>query len=70
MFCRGVQFVFDSDKIWQVLALVLIAEGLLPFLSPRQWRSMFEQLLKMNDGQIRFIGLCAVLSGIVLFLVV
>ena len=54
----------DSNSIWLALAMVLIFEGLLPFLSPTRWRKAFEQVLKMNDGQIRFFGLCSVVLGV------
>ena len=50
-------------------ALLLIAEGLLPFLSPSSWRSVFERALQMTDGQIRFLGLLCLLGGVVLLLV-
>ena len=54
----------DSDSIWLALALVLVIEGLLPFLSPVRWRKAFEQVLKMSDGQIRFFGMCSVVLGL------
>ena len=57
----------DSDTLWAALALVLIFEGLFPFLSPKGWRQMFERIVKMHDGQIRFFGLCSILAGLVLF---
>ena len=50
-------------------ALLLIAEGLLPFLSPASWRCVFERALQMSDGQIRFLGLLSVLGGLLLLLV-
>ena len=50
-------------------ALLLIAEGLLPFLSPASWRSVFERALQMSDGQIRFLGMLCVLGGSLLLLV-
>ena len=46
-----------SDALWVACALVLVFEGILPFLSPTVWRQVFERALKMSDGQIRFIGL-------------
>ncbi len=55
----------DGNSLWLAFALVLVLEGLMPFLSPTGWRRMFEQVLKMNDGQIRFFGLCSVLLGLV-----
>jgi len=54
----------DGDTIWQALALVLVFEGLLPFASPSAWRRMFEQVLQLQDGQIRFFGLLSVLVGL------
>lgn len=47
-------------------ALMLVAEGLLPFLSPATWRQVFERALQMSDGQIRFFGLLAMLAGLLL----
>ena len=49
------------------LALMLLIEGLLPFISPRAWRQMFERALRLSDGQIRFIGLASILAGTLLF---
>ncbi len=46
--------------------MVLVIEGVFPFLSPTAWRRMFQQLLQMQDGQIRFFGLCSILGGLVL----
>ncbi len=54
----------DGNSFWLALALMLVLEGLLPFLSPSGWRRMFEQIFKMNDGQIRFFGLCSMLLGL------
>ena len=60
--------MFLEVSIWPVLglalALLLVFEGLLPFLSPICWRRAFEQALKMNDGQIRFFGMCCVVLGL------
>jgi uncharacterized protein len=55
-----------GDWLLGALGLMLIFEGLLPFASPARWRRMFEQVLKMNDGQIRFIGLLSLGGGLLL----
>ncbi len=55
-----------SDAFWLALALVLIFEGLFPFVSPAGWKRMFAQLLELQDGQIRFFGLCSILVGLVM----
>ncbi|MBU0590489.1 MAG: DUF2065 domain-containing protein [Gammaproteobacteria bacterium] len=53
----------NSDTLWLALALVLVIEGLFPFASPSGWRRMFEQILQLNDGQIRFFGICSIFAG-------
>ena len=58
-----------ADALLGAMALMLIAEGLLPFLNPRGWRSMFERATQMSDGQIRFIGLISLGVGLLLLLV-
>jgi len=51
------------------LALMLVIEGLLPFLSPPRWRRLFERATQLSDGQIRFIGLVSLLAGLLLLAV-
>jgi uncharacterized protein len=51
------------------LALVLILEGLLPFLNPGAWRRVFERALQMTDGQIRLLGLSSLVAGSLILLV-
>jgi len=59
-----------SDILLAALALMLVFEGLLPFLSPTVWRQVFSRMLAMKDGQIRFIGLSSMLAGLVILYVV
>jgi hypothetical protein len=47
-------------------ALMLVLEGVLPFLMPRIWRDTFRRLTEMSDGQIRFVGLASMLIGLLL----
>ena len=53
----------DSDTLWAALALMLVLEGLFPFLSPGGWRSTFGRLMQLRDGQLRFFGLISILIG-------
>lgn len=53
-----------GDVLWAALALVLVFEGLMPFISPGRWRSVMEQATKLSDGQLRFLGLSAMLIGL------
>lgn len=55
------------DTLLLALGLMLILEGLMPMVSPSNWRRLFEQLLQLEDGQIRFFGMAMVISGLLLF---
>ena len=48
------------------VALMLIIEGVMPFLLPTVWRNAFRRLTEMSDGQIRFVGLSSMLAGLLL----
>lgn len=50
--------------LWSALALVLVLEGLFPFISPGGWKRTFKRLLELQDGQLRFFGLCSILLGL------
>ena len=54
----------SGDTLWLALGLVLVLEGLIPFAAPGAWRRMFQQVMQLEDGQIRFFGLCALLVGL------
>lgn len=51
------------------LALMLVIEGILPFLSPRVWRDTFRRAIELSDGQIRFIGLASMALGLIMLVV-
>ena len=50
------------------IALMLILEGVLPFIAPNLWRETFRRITQMSDGQIRFVGLSSMLVGLLLLL--
>ena len=57
-----------GETLVPALALMLVIEGLLPFLSPTTWRDAFARMTQLNDGQIRFMGLISMLVGLLLLL--
>ncbi len=57
-----------GSSLWIAVALMLVLEGVLPFLMPRVWRDTFRRLIEMTDGQIRFVGLASMLIGLLLLL--
>ncbi len=48
------------------LALVLVIEGIVPFLNPRAMRRAMLALTQMNDGTLRFAGLTVMVVGCLL----
>ncbi len=58
-----------SASLLAALALMLVLEGVLPFLAPRAWRETFLRLVALSDGQIRFVGLTSMLIGLILLMV-
>lgn len=48
------------------LAMMLVIEGLLPFLFPDLWRETFKKMVTLTDGQLRFVGITSMLSGLLL----
>jgi len=55
-----------AELLLGAIGLMLVVEGLLPLLSPRSWRAMFERATQLADGQLRFIGLACVALGLLL----
>ena len=53
-----------QDSLWTALALLLILEGLLPFVAPRVWRESFRRLTELTDGQLRFVGVVSMGIGL------
>ncbi len=49
--------------------LMLVLEGLVPFLAPSTWRQTFARMIALKDGQLRFVGLASMLGGLVLLLI-
>ena len=50
-------------------ALMLVLEGVIPFVAPAAWRETFSRLIRMADGQIRFVGFASMLAGLVILIV-
>ena len=57
------------STLLMALGLMLVIEGLLPFVAPRVWRETFRRATELADGQLRFIGLTSVMLGLVLLMI-
>ena len=54
------------DMILTAIALVLVLEGIMPFVSPNSYRKMMIHILTCNNRTLRAIGLIAMLIGALL----
>ena len=54
------------DVFVPALGLMLVMEGLLPFVAPTVWREAFSRMVRFNDGQLRFMGLTSMIGGLLL----
>ncbi len=55
-----------TEVLFAGFALMLVIEGILPFLAPKLWRETFRSLIELKDGQLRFAGLASMTAGLVL----
>lgn len=58
------------DQIAPALCLVLIFEGVMPFLSPNALREALAALSQMSDRAIRIIGFCSMALGCLLLYII
>ena len=54
------------ENIIPALALVLVIEGILPFLSPKSWRDAMSQAAQLPDKVLRSFGFASMMAGVVI----
>ncbi len=52
------------NDLWVATALMLVLEGMIPFLSPEGFRRMLASVLQMDDRSLRIAGLVSMLGGL------
>ncbi len=57
-------------EILTALALVLVLEGILPFVGPGRYKQLVAQIVLLSDNQLRTAGLAAMIAGLVLLFLV
>lgn len=55
-----------TSTLFAAFGLMLVFEGLLPFVAPKAWRETFKRMIALNDGQLRFVGLLSIAGGLLL----
>lgn len=58
--------MIEWDDLLSAMALVLVFEGIMPFISPDGWRNTMQQACKLPDKALRSIGFASMLLGVVL----
>jgi len=55
---------------WQgiltAIALLLVIEGMLPFVGPKAYKQLVAQIARLGDNQLRTFGLTSMIAGLVL----
>jgi uncharacterized protein YjeT (DUF2065 family) len=54
------------QEILTALALVLVIEGMLPFVGPGRYRQLVAQIARLGDNQLRTFGLTSMIAGLLL----
>ena len=57
-------------EILTALALVLIIEGMVPFVGPSKYRQIVAQIAMLSDNHLRTVGLVVMIAGLILLFVV
>jgi len=55
-----------SDDLIRAVALLLVFEGIMPFLSPDGWRQAMQQVSQFPNKTLRIIGFVSMLAGVVI----
>lgn len=53
-------------NLLDAFALLLVLEGIMPFLSPSSVRRLLARLSELGDGSLRIAGLASMVVGVVL----
>ena len=60
----------DWGDLLSALALVMVIEGLMPFLMPQRWREVMQRVAMQDDRSLRVMGLVSIGIGLVVLQVV
>jgi len=58
------------EDLLAALALVLVIEGMLPFVNPQSLRRMLETVSRLDDRTLRITGLISMICGVLMLYVV
>jgi len=56
-------------ELWIAFCLLLVIEGIIPFLYPQRWRQLVAQLAQISDTSLRMVGFISMIAGTALLLI-
>ncbi len=57
-------------EILTAVALLLVIEGMLPFIGPNKYKQLVAQIARLSDNHLRTVGLMSMIAGLVLLFIV
>ena len=51
------------DDLWVALCLLLVIEGMMPFLYPEKWQNWLRQVVEVEPSVLRWVGFAMMISG-------
>ena len=58
------------QEILTAVALLLVIEGMLPFVGPGSYKQLVAQIAGLRDNQLRAFGLTSMIAGLLLLFLV
>ena len=58
------------QDLFAALALVLVIEGMLPFLKPEAWRKTMGRIAHQPNNALRLMGFMSMLMGVILLYII
>ena len=52
------------------LCLVLVIEGIIPFVAPQRWRQLLQTIEQIDDAKLRALGLISMMAGVSALLII
>jgi len=68
--CISPKLHMNWEDLLAALALVLVIEGMLPFVNPQSLRRMLETVSRLDDRTLRITGLISMICGVLMLYVV
>ncbi len=62
--------MIEWSDLWAGIALLLVFEGILPFIYPAKWKSLLKAVSSQSDHSLRIMGFLSMMLGLLIIQVV